>query len=209
MKAIMAEKIKNKRNIIVALFFIIAILTRLVFIGRIPGNGALHSDEAYAGYNAWSLLHYGVDSEGYNNPVYFVTWGSGMNALEIYCMIPFVAIFGLNPVGIRMCLAIFGIITVIFFYKLLKDYASRNKAILGLAIIAIIPWHIMISRWGLESNFFPGFLLIAVYFLLFWLRGCDHECVRAGRREGSDGWGWYERHRSGCSYSAGKLHRYL
>lgn len=156
----------EKINRSIWVIFGIALLTRLIFIGKVPGNGALHGDEAYAGYNAWSLLHYGVDSEGYINPVYFVAWGSGMNALEIYCMIPFVAVFGLNPVGIRMCPAIFGIITVIFFYKLLRDFSSREKAILGLSIIAIIPWHIMISRWGLESNFFPGFLLIAVYFLL-------------------------------------------
>ncbi len=161
-----SDKLKDKKAILTVLLFIIAIVARLYQIGLVPGNGALHSDEAYAGYNAWSLLHYGVDSEGYINPVYFVAWGSGMNALELYCMIPFVAVFGLNPVGIRLCPAVFGIITVFFFYKLLKDFANRVVAIVGLAVIAFIPWHIMISRWGLESNFFPGFLLISVYFLL-------------------------------------------
>lgn len=58
---------------------------RLFALGSIPCG--LNQDEAFAGYNAWALLHYGVDSSGYHNPVYFTAWGSGMNALESYLMI--------------------------------------------------------------------------------------------------------------------------
>ena len=58
----------------------------------------LHADEAYAGYEAWSMCHYGYDSWGYKNPVYLRAWGSGMNALNSYLMIPFIAIDGLSPV---------------------------------------------------------------------------------------------------------------
>lgn len=50
---------------------------RLFALGSIPCG--LNQDEAFAGYNAWALLHYGVDSSGYHNPVYFTAWGSGMN----------------------------------------------------------------------------------------------------------------------------------
>lgn len=34
------------------------------------------------------------DSSGYRFPVYLTAWGSGMNALNTYLMIPFMAVFG-------------------------------------------------------------------------------------------------------------------
>lgn len=43
---------------------------RLFALGDLLGNGALNQDEAYAGYEAWSLLNYGIDSEGYHNSVF-------------------------------------------------------------------------------------------------------------------------------------------
>lgn len=73
---------------------------RLFALGSIPCG--LNQDEAFAGYNAWALLHYGVDSSGYHNPVYFTAWGSGMNALESYLMIPFVALFGTGTAVLRL-----------------------------------------------------------------------------------------------------------
>lgn len=155
----------------ISLYFImilfVAIVLRVAFLGDLPGKGALNQDEAYAGYNAWALLHYGVDDAGYHNPVYFVAWGSGMNVLESYCMIPFIKVLGLNPLSIRLPAAVLGIITVVAFYYLIrygtKDY---NLARLGLIMIAINPWNVMISRWGLESNFLPGFVLLGSLFLV-------------------------------------------
>ena len=36
--------------------------------------------------------------------------------------------------------------------------------------MAICPWHIMKSRWGLESNLFPDFILYFIYFLILGLK---------------------------------------
>ena len=47
---------------------------------------------------------------------------------------------------------------------------NENMALVGLFYLAICPWHIMLSRWGLESNLAPGFLLFGLY---FFLRGVD------------------------------------
>ena len=49
--------------------FFISIVLRIVFIDVIPGNGALNQDEAFAGYEAWSLLKYGIDAEGLSFPI--------------------------------------------------------------------------------------------------------------------------------------------
>lgn len=78
------------------------VLLRIYKFGIAPGNGAMHKDEAYAVYEAWSLLHYGIDSHGYHYPVYFSAWNSGMNVLESYLMIPFIRIWELNNVTARL-----------------------------------------------------------------------------------------------------------
>ena len=68
-------------------FLAVGIFVRVFRFGAFPSG--LNQDEAFAGYEAYSLLHYGTDTAGYHNPIYLVAWGSGMNALETYLMIPF------------------------------------------------------------------------------------------------------------------------
>ena len=78
----------------------VGIFVRVWRFGAVPGG--LNQDEAFAGYEAWSLLNCGTDSAGYRFPVYLTAWGSGMNALNSYLMIPFIAMFGLEVWVIRL-----------------------------------------------------------------------------------------------------------
>ena len=73
----------------------LGIFVRLYRFGSAPPG--LNQDEAFAAYDAWALLHYGTDSSLHRFPVYLTAWGSGMNALESYLMIPFLALFGVKP----------------------------------------------------------------------------------------------------------------
>lgn len=154
----------NKRKILFWIVFLAGTLARLLFLGKIPGG--LHCDEALAGYEAYSLLHFGVDSWGYRNPVYFVSWGGGMNVLESYLMIPFIAIGGLNELTIRIPQAVFSVISLVVIYKLLMKIANEKYALITMFVMAISPWHIMFSRWGCESNLCPAMILLGTYFLV-------------------------------------------
>lgn len=137
---------------------------RLLGLGALPCG--LNQDEAYAGYNAWALLNYGVDSSGYHNPVYLVAWGSGMNALETYLMIPFVALLGPITLAIRLPQALVACLSLFCVYDLGKRTLGRGFALCAIAVLATAPWHVMMSRWGLESNLAPGFLLFGLYFFV-------------------------------------------
>ena len=150
------------------LFILLGVAVRLVQLGTMPGG--LNQDEAYAGYEAYSMLTYGVDSWGYHNPCYFISWGSGMNVLESYLAMPFVALLGLTELAVRLPQAILGCVCLPVVYLLLTRLFSRTVGLIGLALTAICPWHIMLSRWGLESNLAPGLLLLGLYFLV---RGLD------------------------------------
>ena len=63
-------------------------------------------------------------------------------------------------------MAILGCISLIIMFSLLNKIGNKKIALIGLAFFAICPWHIMKSRWGLESNLFPDLILIFIYLLI-------------------------------------------
>lgn len=155
---------KYKENIIVILLLMLGVFVRIYQFGQVPGG--INQDEAYAGYEAWALINYGHDSQGYHNPLYMVAWGSGMNALNSYLMMPWIRIWGLNCITVRLPQLILSIASLPVFYLLLKKIRDQKVALIGLFVFAINPWHIMASRWGLESNLLPAFLLYGCYFII-------------------------------------------
>src|SRR6266540_3282982 len=68
--------------------------------GAIPPG--LNQDEASTAYDAFSLVHYGVDRHGFRLPVVLVSWGSGMYALAAYVEAPFIRLFGLSVWSARL-----------------------------------------------------------------------------------------------------------
>ncbi|MGO4543525.1 glycosyltransferase family 39 protein [Paenibacillus sp. 2TAB23] len=153
-----------QRNRLLLLLFIIGAAVRVLYAGAIPGG--LNQDEASIGYEAYSILHYGMDRNGVTLPIHLIAWGSGQNALYAYLSIPFVYLFGLNPISVRMVSMLFGLIGMVLFYLIAKRVFQKEAVALSSAfLIVICPWHIMMSRWALESNIFPTLVLLAVYFL--------------------------------------------
>jgi 4-amino-4-deoxy-L-arabinose transferase-like glycosyltransferase len=140
--------IEYKEELIIVFVLIIGSLVRLVAIGKIPN--ALNVDEASSGYDGYSLMKNGIDRGGNSYPVYLYAWGSGQSVLYSYLMIPILAITGLTEYGIRLPMALVGIISLYVFYYLLKQVFENKKiALVGTFFFAICPWHIMKSRWGM------------------------------------------------------------
>ena len=115
---------ENRRRDGVLSLILLGILIRAYGIGSIPAG--LNQDEAFAGYEAFSLLNYGVDSAGYRNPCYFVSWGSGMNVLESYLAIPFMKLFGPSVITLRLPQLLLSCISLFVFYLLLKETFTEN-----------------------------------------------------------------------------------
>jgi 4-amino-4-deoxy-L-arabinose transferase-like glycosyltransferase len=155
---------KNAKDIeflIVLSLCIIGIILRTILFGKIPPG--LNQDEAAAGYEAYSLLLTGKDKWGNIWPVYFVAWGAGQNVLYSYLLIPVIHFFGLTTQSVRSINLIFGILTIPLLYEFTKKTVSRKVAYIVTFLLAISPWHVMLSRWGLESNLLPFFTLLGFY----------------------------------------------
>ncbi len=126
----------------------------------------LNADEASIGIEAFNLYHYGIDRNGVSYPVQFISWGSGQNALYGYLLIPFIAIFGLSPVVVRVPMLISGILSIPLVFLVARKTIDTRFGYLSMFFLAISPWHILLSRWGLESNLFPFIFLIGYSCLL-------------------------------------------
>ena len=144
-----------------------AALLALGFAARLVGLDSLplglNQDEASAGYDAWAILSYGIDRSGNALPVLLESWGSGQNALLSYLAMPFIAIFGLSEVTLRLPVALSGCASLVFMWLLARRSRGARFGLAALLFLAVCPWHVMATRWALESNLLPGTLIAAVY----------------------------------------------
>jgi len=139
--------------VVFGLILLIGILARCWEFGRLPPG--LNIDEASIGIEAYDLYHFGIDRNGISYPIYFISWGSGQNALYGYALIPFVAALGLRPLAVRLPMLIAGILTLPLAHFIGVRIFGRHLALVSTLFLGISPWHIILSRWGLESNVLP------------------------------------------------------
>ena len=146
-----------------SLVLLLACIIRLAYFPSIPAG--FNQDEAALGYDSYSLLHYGVDRNGYAFPVYPVSWGAGQGPFYLYFCIPFIALFGNTVFAFRIGNALLGIVAVICFYIMLKQSMAKRYALFGMLLLAIVPWHVFLSRWALDANPLPSLFIIFLCFL--------------------------------------------
>lgn len=121
------------------------------------------ADEASAGYESLSLLTTGHDRWGVPLPIYFTEWGAGQNVLYSYLSIPLIAFFGLSQFSTRLLALMIGILTIPLTFLAVRRLLGEQVARWAIFFLALLPWHIMASRWGHEANIFPFLLLLACY----------------------------------------------
>lgn len=160
----MIKLLKNDKFIFISIL-IIGVFLRCFLFNDVPGG--INVDEASIGYESWCISNYGVDRNLKSFPINLIAWGSGQNAVYAYLCIPFIKLFGLSAFTTRLPSLILGILTLPLMYLVTKKLFNNKKiALLSMFTLAVMPWHIMISRWALESNIFPFFFLLGTYFLV-------------------------------------------
>lgn len=161
-----------------AAVFLFALLIRVINLGSLP-NG-FEKDEAYLGYNAYSILKTGKDISGNLLPLHlssFLYTPAGYS----YFSIPFIAVFGLNEFSVRFASALFGafsiVVVFLFTFSLLsfKDNPLISKknslyiSFLASLLLALTPWHINMSRTASVVTLVVFFVLLGMYLMIRWI----------------------------------------
>lgn len=151
----------TKEKIILILIFLVSFAIRFYNYNYPP----LLWDEAALGYNSYSILHTAKDEYGQTMPLILKSFGDYKPALYSYIAIPFIAIFGLNPLGIRLPSILLGALTPILLFLLLKQ-KNKKLAYLAALLLTFNPYNIHFSRGAWETNILTFELLLASYFFL-------------------------------------------
>lgn len=150
---------------------LIAGIVRLAKLGDVPV--ALYCDEAFSGYEAWSLLLTGRDSHGTLLPLFFDIFGKGWGEpLYIYLTVPAVALLGLTTAAARLvaalsgtlCVAMTGLMTRALLGTRVPSDTATVAGLSAAGLMAVSPWPVHFSRIGFQASLLP--LMLAAG---FWL----------------------------------------
>src|SRR3989344_6015585 len=136
------------------LLFIILLAAFLRLYKLTDVHPGVNRDEASIGYTAYSLLATGKDEYGRSFPLSFESFGDWKLPFYIYITVPFVKVFGLNELSVRLPSALAGIATVFLTYFLVLELFLKLEirnlklpaiALFSALLLAISPWHLHLS----------------------------------------------------------------
>ena len=165
----------KKHLIFLFLIFFLGVILRFYRLGEIPVG--FHRDEAFLGYNAYSILKTGRDMTGNFLPLHLKSFLYSPAGYS-YFSIPFIGIFGLSPFSVRFASAFFGSLTILATYFLVKHGLTQIGkrintdflALLASFILAISPWHVNLSRTSTENTLVVFFIALGVLLYLLWIQ---------------------------------------
>jgi len=143
----------------VFLFAVILLGGILRFYNVSNNPPGLYLDEVSIGLNAYDVLKTGKDQYGYSYPLVFKSLGDYKMPIYIYLVSLSMLVFGKTEFAVRFPSALAGTLTVLIVFFLFKELLENDKktksvanilALIGAAILAILPWHLQFSRGGFE-----------------------------------------------------------
>lgn len=165
-------KFTNSKLILV-LIILSSVVLRFQNLNSNPPH--LNWDEVALGYNAYSLSVDLRDEFGRFLPQDFLeSFGDFKPVMYSYLDIIPIKIFGLSPFAVRFPSAMIGALTVLATFLLVTQIFNKSKdkekiAIISSFILAVSPWHIMLSRGAFEANVATFFVILGTYFFLLFV----------------------------------------
>src|SRR3989339_777767 len=156
--------LNNKELLLVAVFVLISALLHL----RQIDFPCINSDEASFAYNAFSISETARDEYGSFMPYRFLAFGENKLPVTIYAIVPFIRIFGMNDLAVRLPFILIGIFSPCLFYILGKKlFQNKSIAIIASFLASISPWIQILSRHIHEDTLM---LVITICVLLLMVR---------------------------------------
>jgi len=162
--ALPARRLSKLQILVLLIAISVGVFARTWEFGRLPPS--LNPDEVSSAVEARSLFLYGQDRNAVSYPVKFISWGSGQDVLYAYLLIPLGAIFGFRPLIVRLPMLLLGLAALPLTYLAARRLFDEHVALVSTVMLAISPWHILLSRWALDANLLPVVFLAGFFCLL-------------------------------------------
>ncbi len=155
-----------KTKVLLGLIALFAFVLRFYQLGNNPPS--LYWDEASLGYNAFSISQTLRDEHGVFLPVSnFAAFGDYKPVGYIYAIVPFIKLFGLNEIAVRLPSVLAGTFLVLVTYYLVIELINKKRvALLAALFVAISPWSLQMSRAAFEANLATFFTALGVLLFL-------------------------------------------
>ena len=160
------KKLENNKYFYLFLIILIAAFLRFYKLGQLPFG--FHNDEVMNAYVGRFILENGKDLYGNPWPIlYFNNFGDYPNVIPMYLSGISTLIFGINEFATRFPIALAGTATVALIYLICHQLFKDSKvAILSALSLAILPWHLVLSRATAE-NITASFFFLLAFHLIF------------------------------------------
>jgi 4-amino-4-deoxy-L-arabinose transferase-like glycosyltransferase len=159
----------KKLSVVLLIIIIGAFILRTYKLTKVPPS--LNWDEVAAGYNAYTISHWGKDEWGNKFPLVFTSFRDDKHPIHIYMTAPFVGIFGLSDFTARFPAAIYSTIAIYLIFLLAgKMFKSTSAGLFAAFFLAISPYHIHFSRGLWEIDFVLFFFLLAITAFYYGLK---------------------------------------
>lgn len=148
-----------KKNYITLILLSIIFLASFLRLYRISDYLTFLGDEGRDVLVVYKILHGDLTLLGprasagdfYLGPIYY------------YFMTPFLFLSNYHPVGPAIMVALFGIATVYFIYRIGSEFFDKKAGLIAAALYSISPLVIMHSRSSWNPNIMPFFSIAALY----------------------------------------------
>ncbi|OGY46185.1 MAG: hypothetical protein A2840_02495 [Candidatus Buchananbacteria bacterium RIFCSPHIGHO2_01_FULL_47_11b] len=148
-------------KIFLVLILLLAVFLRLYKITSVPPS--LYWEEAALGYDAYSIMQTGKDYHGNTLPILaFPSFGDYKPSGYFYAIVPFMRVFGLSELAVRLPSVFAGIATVFVIYAIGSTLYNKKIGIFAALFYAVQPWSIQLSRVGFETNLATFLLAMGV-----------------------------------------------
>jgi 4-amino-4-deoxy-L-arabinose transferase-like glycosyltransferase len=157
----------------IAAITLLGLALRVLWIADSPP--LMHRDEAVSLVDAWNLAQTGRDHLGHFLPLAaFEAYGDWLSPLLTYVLLPWVALFGPQPLIARLVTAVFGTLAIPCVYGLVKELRIPPAAIWAALVTALSPWQIFLSRVAIQPA-----MVVTSWTLCLW---AAIRFVRSGQR---------------------------
>lgn len=165
-KGVLSDRRSSAYFLTVVLVIAVAAFLRFYQLSRVPFG--FHNDEVMNGYVGRFILENGVDLYGNKWPIlYFDNFGDYPNVIPMYISGATTYLLGVNEFAVRFPIALLGTATVVLVMILSNILFLSKKAsiITGLAL-AVMPWHVVLSRSTAEGIIATFFYVVGIIFII-------------------------------------------